>query len=193
MKKYKKIYCKNCNQLLNKHACYNKNKRCHFCAQKKRFKNYKNHPMLGRKHSVKTRKKISDAVKSKNHPRYGKKLHLKIRKKISESTKYENHYNWQGGISFEPYDIRFNEAYKETIRFRDHYKCQLCGCPQIENIKKLSIHHIDYNKMNTIPNNNISLCIRCNSKVNFNREYWKKYFRKLIHLILKKEGKWKDH
>ena len=63
---------------------------------------------------------------------------------------------------------------------RDGYKCQLCKAPQIEFTEKLCIHHIDYNKMNTTQRNNISLCRKCNSKVNSKRKYWKKYFNKLL-------------
>ena len=173
---YRKIYCKDCNKLLNKGAYYIGTKRCNACNRK------------GKKLSLKHKKNISVALKKiyKNyHHMFGKKHSIKTKIKISESLKkllkdQKNHPNWQGGISFEPYDPRFNEAYKETIRFRDHCKCQLCGCHQIENGRKLDVHHIDYNKMNTVPKNNISLCKKCSGKVNFNRKYWTKYFKKVV-------------
>ena len=84
--------------------------------------------------------------------------------------------NWKGGISKEPYPFNFNEELKKLIRKRDNYKCQLCGCPQAENIKKLTIHHIDYNKNNLDSKNLISLCFRCNSKANFQKQKWESYF-----------------
>ena len=91
-----------------------------------------------------------------------------------------NNPNWLGGISFEPYTTEFNKQLKELIRLRDGYKCQKCGCSEIENIRKLSIHHVDYNKKNCLPENLITLCIGCNGKVNKNRKKWIKYFQKKI-------------
>jgi len=93
----------------------------------------------------------------------------------------ENSSNWLGGLSFEPYGLSFNNELKEQIRKRDHYTCQLCGKPQ--NGKKLSTHHIDYNKRHNHPRNLISLCSNkkdepgCHAKTNNNREYWIKYFQ----------------
>lgn len=44
------------------------------------------------------------------------------------------------------------------------------------------VHHINYNKRNNNPSNLISLCRRCHSKTNFNREYWLNYFKKLYEI-----------
>jgi hypothetical protein len=41
----------------------------------------------------------------------------------------------------------------------------------------LSVHHIDYNKYNSIPQNCISLCFDCHAKTNFNRKYWISFFQ----------------
>jgi len=82
---------------------------------------------------------------------------------------------WQGGISFIPYPSIFNNLLKEEIRKRDNYTCQLCKVPQLECTEKLSIHHINHNKSNCLSNNLISLCRRCNAKVEHNRQYWKTY------------------
>ena len=90
----------------------------------------------------------------------------------------ENAVCWRGGASREPYAFEFGKQLKELIRSRDGYKCQKCGCPEIENNEKLSIHHIDYIKKNCLPTNLTSLCRSCNIKVNSNREYWTNYFRK---------------
>ena len=84
-----------------------------------------------------------------------------------------NHPQWKGGISFEPYCHKFNTQLKEEIRAAFGYKCYLC--PHIQNGKKLSIHHVDYDK-NDICNGKIwpliPLCTKCHAKTNHNRWYW---------------------
>lgn len=122
------------------------------------------------------------------NPKEAKKdISDKTRKKISLShadVSGENNPNWKNGISFEEYPIEFNEELKELIRFRDGYKCQKCGCPEIENNRKLNVHHIDYNKKNCLPSNLVSLCRRCNAEVNFKRNKWEKCFYKKIEKIM---------
>ena len=88
--------------------------------------------------------------------------------------------NWQNGKSFEPYPLGWNKTFKEQIRFRDGYKCQICGCPEVENNRKLAVHHIDYNKENLAPENLISLCNGCHSKTNGNRKYWTEFLKNII-------------
>ncbi len=87
----------------------------------------------------------------------------------------EANYNWQGGISFEPYSADFNDHLKERIRKRDDYQCQLCGLSQEKHLqqygRRLSIHHIDYDKQNSDSFNLITLCFTCNSRANGDREY----------------------
>jgi len=83
----------------------------------------------------------------------------------------EKNPNWQGGISFEPYSVDWTETLKRSIRERDHYICQLCS-----NYGN-TVHHIDYDKKNCNPTNLITLCVGCNTKVNFDREHWIKYFK----------------
>jgi hypothetical protein len=92
----------------------------------------------------------------------------------------KGNHAWQGGKSFEMYPQEFNKQLKEEIRDRDERKCQVCGAPEIECITKLHIHHLDYNKKNNSEVNLISLCNRCHIKTNGNREYWEKYFTKLM-------------
>ena len=93
----------------------------------------------------------------------------------------KNHYNWNGGISFEPYSIDWKKTLRISIRERDHYRCQLCGEPQGD--RALSIHHIDYDKRNCNPNNLTTLCASCHTKTNFNRKYWQNYFNNLKTII----------
>lgn len=73
----------------------------------------------------------------------------------------KNNPSWRGGRSFWPYPADWTKTLKEAIRQRDGYKCRNCGCPQEESLKKLSIHHIDYNKQNCNPENLITLCNSC--------------------------------
>lgn len=81
---------------------------------------------------------------------------------------------WLGGKSFEPYSLDWTGILKRAIRERDNYICQLCG--QHGNI----CHHINYDKKNCNSDNLITLCNRCNSKVNSNRKYWIGYFQDMI-------------
>ena len=103
--------------------------------------------------------------------------------------KGKNHPNWQGGKSFEPYGIEFNNKLKEFIRKRDNYRCQECFRHQDELFTKsgrrykLNIHHIDYNKQNNNSDNLISLCRNCHTQTNFNRNDWIEYYNKKLNEV----------
>jgi hypothetical protein len=114
-------------------------------------------------HSVsqETRRKLSERQK-------GKKLSEETKRKIGEA-------HWQGGTSFEPYSIDWTESLRRTIRERDKYTCQLCGKPQGDRVH--SVHHINYDKKDCNPDNLITLCNSCNTKVNYNRDNWINYFK----------------
>ena len=73
------------------------------------------------------------------------------------------------------YPQEWNVSYRESIRKRDEYICQLCYLPQELNKRNLSVHHIDHNKKNGDKNNCISLCLACHNKVHSkkNQEEWK--------------------
>lgn len=83
----------------------------------------------------------------------------------------EKNGRWQGGKSFEPYPPTFNERFKRMIRERDNYTCVVCNGYGKE------VHHINYVKNDTVPDNCITLCKSCHSKTNSNREYWIEYFK----------------
>lgn len=87
---------------------------------------------------------------------------------------------WIDGRSFEQYPIGWTKILKKQIRYRDKYKYQICGCPEIECYRKLDVHHIDYDKYNLNPKNLISLCNSCHMKTNGNRDYWYAYFTYII-------------
>ncbi len=124
-----------------------------------------NYSMKGKKHSKKTKKLISLKNKGKH---FSSKTELK---------KGKDNPNWQGGISFEPYGLKFNKELKEQIRKRDNYTCQECGYEQEQLGYKLLIHHIDYDKQNNHPSNLISLCRGCHGQTNFKRNDWTSYFQ----------------
>ena len=67
--------------------------------------------------------------------------------------------NWQGGKSFEPYSVNWTETLKRAIRERDRYLCQICN--SYGNV----VHHIDENKQNCNPNNLITICNSCHTKL----------------------------
>lgn len=97
--------------------------------------------------------------------------------RISESNSGKNHWTYNGTPYVKLYPLGWNHTFKEQVRFRDGYKCQECGCSEVENGRNLSVHHIDYNKMNIEHKNLISLCISCHLKTNIrNKQYWVKYF-----------------
>ena len=127
--------------------------------------------MIGDKNPTKrpeVRKKISLANKGKHS---SPKTEFKKRQFA-----LDKHFNWQGGKSFEPYDIKFNERLKEYIRKKYFYRCQQCFRHQDESRRKLDIHHIDYNKKNNSEENLIPLCNSCHSQTNYKRSDWTNYF-----------------
>jgi len=93
--------------------------------------------------------------------------------------------NFQGGLSNFPYPLEFSNKLKSKIRKRDNYTCQKCGITEKDysmvygNV--LAVHHIDYNKENCKETNLTTLCNKCNSEVNFNRDYWTDYFNKRLY------------
>lgn len=155
--------------------------------------------LTGKKQSEETRKKKSEAT-------VGKKKHEGFGKKISEArlayfdrggttcffNTGKDHPGWKGGIGNQHYTLGFNERLKNLIRERDNYLCQLCGRTKEEKGRNLCVHHVDYIKEHINPENLITLCNRCNSKVNTNREYWTNFFQEKLRLINKIENATKN-
>ena len=87
----------------------------------------------------------------------------------------ENAANWQGGKSFEPYCILFNEEFKERVRKFWGRKCGISGLTEKENNKKLAVHHVNYDKQsccNTTVPLFIPLSNEWHGRTNHNRDYW---------------------
>ena len=177
-------YCIDCGKKLgNKN--YDKHvERCCECYHK--FNSEKNHGMYidGR-----TLKKYycSDCNKeiSYNSGFYGKGRCTSCENKTRIN---ELSGNWQGGKSFEEYGQDFDSSLKEQVRFRDKYRCQECGCTQLENGKQLDVHHIDYDKKYNVLNNLVALCKSCHIKTNFNRDYWKDIYATKVMILNKKDN-----
>lgn len=132
----------------------------------------------GSHHSEETRQKIRERrflrkqnIGYINSPETRQKIRESLLNKTGEQSR-----NWQGGRSFEPYPLGWNKTFKEQIRRRDNYKCQICGVPEVETGKKLDVHHKDYDKKNIDSKNLTSLCRKCHSKTQGNREFWKEFF-----------------
>jgi len=90
-----------------------------------------------------------------------------------------NHPSWKGGISCEPYCFEWtSKEFKDFIKERDDYKCLNPDCWGTS--KRLSIHHIDYNKKNCGPENLITLCISCNSRANKDRKWHEAWYSAII-------------
>jgi len=154
------------------------------------------HPMYGKSRSKEVRAKISAALSGANHPNFGKtpseETCTKLRKSwtsekrnaMSEAKTGKNNANWQGGKSFEPYGVEFNDHLKSQIRDRDNHTCQECHQTEEQLERALDVHHTDYDKRNNSPENLISLCHSCHAQTNYGREDWTEYFSKMTEARL---------
>lgn len=89
---------------------------------------------------------------------------------------------WKGGISFEPYPITFNAAFKQFIRNRYGNVCINCGKTPEENERELTCHHYDNDKnsMNCVP-----VCVGCNTIANGSinngsRAFWEDWYAEIL-------------
>ena len=98
----------------------------------------------------------------------------------SRSTCGQNNSNWQSGTSFEPYPPEFNERFKCQIRERDNYTCAICGKHWEEGEPVHHVHHVNYDKSDTVIENCITLCGVCHSITNGDRVYWQRILMGLI-------------
>jgi len=113
-------------------------------------------------------------------PWLGKKRSKEDRIKMSATKQGKPIDEWENFISFEPYDKSFNNKFKNLIRKRDNQICMLCGIHREKLKESLAVHHIDYDKKLTIPENCISLCRNCHGITQVNREYWINFFQSLL-------------
>jgi hypothetical protein len=55
-----------------------------------------------------------------------------------------------------------------------------CGKHREKLNRALDVHHINYDKLLSVPENCCALCKRCNVEVNFNRKQWIPFFQSLL-------------
>jgi len=122
--------------------------------------------MKDKKHSRETCERISESQKGKKRPEHGKRM------------KGKKNPSWNDGSSFLPYSPNFTDELKSFIKNRDNNECQNPYCSY--KTKKLTIHHINYDKQGCSQFNLITLCNSCNSKANANRGEWQKLYKKII-------------
>ena len=92
-----------------------------------------------------------------------------------------NNPSWKGGISCEPYCFEWSsKEFKDFIKERDGYSCLNPDCWKTS--RRLSIHHIDYNKKNCDPSNLITLCTSCNSRANKDREWHTSWYQTIMYM-----------
>lgn len=102
------------------------------------------------------------------------------RLRIAEALSGDKNPRWLGGVANSKYAPGFDKTLKRNTRTRDKHRCQLCGTTEKELGYRLTSHHIDYDKSNHDPLNLVSVCKRCNSLVNTNREVWEAHFSALL-------------
>jgi len=124
--------------------------------QSEKTKKKRSVAMLGFKHSEKTKEKMR-MVKTKEHRENIIKGMLK--------------YFLEQGGSKEPYSVDWTQTLKRAVRERDNYICQVCS--KYGN----AVHHIDYNKKNSNPDNLITLCGKCHAKTNHKRKEWEEFLK----------------
>lgn len=153
--------------------------------------NYKEDKLLYDKvFSQEVRDKISNANKGKKKPEgFSEKISILkkglkhsdySKKKISAYQQGIKLEDWKDYVSYEPYDSKFTKEFKKEIKNRDNYICMLCGVHGEKINNRFYIHHINYDKLLSIPQNCISLCNSCHSKTNSNRTHWIKFFQDLL-------------
>jgi len=186
-KNYKSGKCKDCGTKI-----WYGSIRCKSCARKYQYATRpETHPFFGLKENLSPNwkggwrnfcidcgKKIDfNAKRCRHHAR------------IYQYKNPENHPQWLGGKSFEPYSIEWTEELREFIRKRDNYICQNCGLTNEEHLivydRELSVHHIDYNKQNCSEENLITVCNQCNSRANYNRNYWQEIYKNKVLSLIK--------
>lgn len=125
-----------------------------------------NKAFLGKKHTNKHKKTMSERNKGKN---FNPPITLATRLKMSRSHKGPKHYNWKGGITKKNGAIRKSFEYRlwrEAVFTRDNYTCIWCG-KRNGNGKNVTLHadHIkpfsNYPELRFSIDNGRTLCVDC--------------------------------
>ena len=136
---------------------------------------------LGREHTEKTKEKIRKKAMGRKGYWLGKKR-PSFSKKWKEKLSLSHGGNGVRPI-LNPYPPEFNLRLKLKIRTRDNFTCCLCGKTEREELEELNrilcVNHIDFDKNNCKLKNLNTLCLKCNVRINREREYWTNHFQQL--------------
>lgn len=159
-----------------------------------------NNGRLGTHHSYETRQILSEKNLGKHPTKETRRLLSEIRRgkkrkpfsdahlhnlSVSQLGKRCGKLNpsWKGGISFKPYPMTFNAAFKRPVR--EHYGnvCINCGKTPEENERELTCHHYDYDKNSK---NCVPACLSCNSIANGSndngsRAFWEDWYTEILN------------
>jgi len=198
-------FCENCGKKLHRQAVLYNNKKCIKCAGKQHgliYRGEKSPVFIDGRSSVDHFCKNKDCKNKISYFNFHsgqhtcKQCYLKTLKIPENNPMFDVHRfgednpNWQGGIQHLPYAFEWNEELKLKIRDRDNYICQNSECNMIEQKHlelfntNLIVPHIDYNKLNCLEKNLITLCNICNIKANYNRNYWEQYYTSKIQATI---------
>lgn len=129
-------------------------------------------PMKGKKMSVESRRKMSEAAKARPSNRAGKLHTIETRAKISAATRKNTPrgkrcHSYKDGRLAERRGERFSGAYKRwryDVFVRDHFTCQKCGDARGGNLRA---HHIkgfaNHPDLRFEISNGITLCDSCHN------------------------------
>jgi hypothetical protein len=152
------------------------------------------HRLFGKHQPEETRRRIAESHKGIPRPDWvreklslanmGKKHTQEQIEKIRAANSREKNYLWKGGVSFAPYCPKFNNEFKERVRGFFKYTCQVCGRVWKQGERRLSVHHVNYQKDSCCNENVIPLfvpvCAKCHLPTNNKRDYWESTFTELI-------------
>jgi len=157
--------CKMCLSEFEVRTCYTKRGQGIFCSAScaTKYRNITDNPSWRPEVRVKISMNHAD-VSGKNGPMYGRRG--------------EDAPGWIDGRNSYSGDIWRRIAF---ANIKDKH-CEICGC-EIEESRKLHIHHIDKNRENNNLDNLMIVCVKCHNTVLHPRER-----NKLGQFVSKKEG-----
>lgn len=122
------------------------------------YKHYEDHPMSDEtrgRHSAATKRQFEDPAARRKQSAVQKKHYkdLVARQKHSAAIQGISYEEWERFATESPYCPAFNEACRESNREKYGRRCFICDLPESDNldkngkVRKLSVHHVDLNKM----------------------------------------------